>query len=97
LINKVVEEFRVHSGRLTILYLEENGKALKYRYLFTKDAWEREEWVRLDHRVEEPSHVHMRRKTSLVPYDTGRIVRIVGVLADLSEESVRACGGVGSG
>jgi len=90
-IKKIMEELTVDGGKLVVLYVEEDQRVLRYRYLYARKSWGRNEWVRLDHTSGEPSHVHVRRKTALLKYSKGNISSIALGLSDLSDKIVDSC------
>lgn len=91
LIKKVTEELRIDEGRLVVLYVEDDGRVVKYRYLFARKDWDRTEWVRLDHTAVEPSHVHLRRRTEVLRYVETALTEICRELADLSDKIPGIC------
>jgi len=91
LIKKVTEELSLDEGRLVILYLEDDGKVVKYRYLFARKDWEKTEWVRFDHTSLEPSHGHLRRRTRVLRYTKTALTDLCRKLAELSDRIPEIC------
>lgn len=93
-MRRTTEEYEVDGGGLTVLYLEDaEGNVLRYRYAFTRADWSPDEWIRLDHRQQEPSHVHLRRRTPVLRYAKDRVLKIVQQLINLSDAAANICGG----
>lgn len=67
---RIIKEIhKLPRGQLYIIYVEKNGKIIKYRYVYNGYNWNKDEWIRLDHKPEEPSHLHIRRRTQIIQYE----------------------------
>lgn len=54
-------------GIIEGIIVVEDKAITKYRIIYTEKR--KDEWIRFDHKPEEPSHVHLRAKTNLRSYE----------------------------
>ena len=53
-LRSIKEIHKLPRGQLYIIYVEKNGEIIKYRYVYNGYNWNKDEWIRLDHKPKEP-------------------------------------------